>query len=380
MNTEADHKATKQVKRYLCKCLVMLILFVICLLLYSFWPAKHAARPIQSYTPNPKAMKSLTEFKQHIAYRARHAGASEKIINTYLLPSKLDLSSKRMRASIEHHVPIHGLSFASYWPAAQKNCPAAQLQAHYKRYAKPLKNIQHRYGVPAGYLVALWCTESSFGKHVGRQALIPSLLTLAYLQTHRRNYFTQQLIDALVILSRLPTINTAELHSTFDGGMGQTQFEPSSYLLFAQHYTPAKASASHQQLSDTSNVWGSAVDALASAANFLKQQGWQAKQPCWGFPVQLDPSVDWQLFIRKKQQFTLRLWQELGVATNKRPQSCARQPLRLLLTGSHKKSGFLVYPNFNVLLHWNPRLSEALSVGLLHDQLESTSSNIAQRA
>ena len=43
---------------------------------------------------------------------------------------------------------------------------------------------------------------------------------------------------------------------------------------------------------DRKDIWGSVPDALASVANFLRQQGWRPGQP-WGFEVRLPPGFDY---------------------------------------------------------------------------------------
>src|SRR5262249_29704813 len=116
-------------------------------------------------------------------------------------------------------------------------------------------NIQQRYGVPPGPLIAIWGMETGFGSQHGNQNMISSIATLAY-DCRRPEYFTEQLYAALQLIDR-GTL-AASQRGSMHGEVGQTQFLPKNILAYG-----------------VGNL-ESSMGALSSTANFLKAHGWRA--------------------------------------------------------------------------------------------------------
>ena len=116
------------------------------------------------------------------------------------------------------------------------------------------QNIQSRYGVPAGPLIAIWGMETGFGAVKGRGNMLSSIATLAY-DCRRSEYFTDQLYAALKLVDQ-GTFSASTIGS-MHGEVGQTQFMPKNVLQYAvgNMETPSGA--------------------LMSTANFLKAKGWR---------------------------------------------------------------------------------------------------------
>lgn len=344
------------------------ILSFICLMLALLGYFLH--HTTQPHAPKPapkKPIDKLLVFKHTIAQQALQAGAKASIIKHYLFPAKLHLQQKQISNSLQHKKVLPP-NFNNYWHGVKLNCSQHQLLKHYQKYATALQHIHNQYGIPPGYLLGIWCTESRFGKEIGNQPLISSLLTLAYAKKNRSKFFAQQLIDALVVLSKLPYITPKQLRSTFDGGMGQTQLEPSSYLSFAVKYTPPGPAEKQHNSHSFSDVWNNPLDALTSTANYLEQSQWNKKQPCWGLQSKLPSHVKWRPLVSQKIYLPIRLWEKMGLKVEGHSH-CAKQPLRLV-KADKLNAIFLVYRNFDSLLLWNNSIPEALAIGLLHDQLQ----------
>ena len=62
-------------------------------------------------------------------------------------------------------------------------------------------NIEKRYGVPPGPLLAIWGMETGFGAFTGNQNTLSAVATLAY-DCRRPEYFTEQLYAALALVDR----------------------------------------------------------------------------------------------------------------------------------------------------------------------------------
>ncbi|MGH6643120.1 MAG: lytic murein transglycosylase, partial [Bradyrhizobium sp.] len=116
-------------------------------------------------------------------------------------------------------------------------------------------SIQQRYGVPPGPLLAIWGMETGFGAVRGNQNMLSSITTLAY-DCRRSAYFTEHLYAALQLIDR--GVLSPATRGSMHGEVGQTQFMPKAILSYG-----------------TGNL-EVAGNALSSAANFLKANGWRA--------------------------------------------------------------------------------------------------------
>jgi membrane-bound lytic murein transglycosylase B len=115
--------------------------------------------------------------------------------------------------------------------------------------------IQQRYGVPPGPLIAIWGMETAFGTQHGNQNMLSSIATLAY-DCRRPEYFTEQLYAALQLIDR-GTLSPTQ-RGSMHGEVGQTQFLPKNIMAYG-----------------VGNL-ESSMGALSSTANFLKAHGWRA--------------------------------------------------------------------------------------------------------
>ncbi len=114
--------------------------------------------------------------------------------------------------------------------------------------------IEQRYGVPAGPLIAIWGMETGFGSQRGNQNMISAVSTLAY-DCRRPALFTDQLYAALKLIDR-GTFSAGTV-SSMHGEVGQTQFMPKTVLEYGVGNLETSSGA------------------LMSTANYLKAHGWQ---------------------------------------------------------------------------------------------------------
>lgn len=132
-----------------------------------------------------------------------------------------------------------------------------------QRNATLFARIERRFGVPAGPLIAIWGMETGFGGFMGDQQAIPALATLAY-DCRRSGFFRKELFAALEIIQR-GELSPEEMRSAGHGELGQTQFMPTNYLLYA-----VDGDGDGRR-----DLIRSSADALASTANYLRAHGWQ---------------------------------------------------------------------------------------------------------
>lgn len=131
-----------------------------------------------------------------------------------------------------------------------------------QQYASILNQIERRYGVPPGPLLAIWGMETGFGGFLGNQHILSAVATLAY-DCRRSEFFTRQLYAALQLIQngslRADAIGAAH------GEIGQTQFLPVNVLKYGVDGDG----------DGRVDLIRSRADALASTANFLRGHGWR---------------------------------------------------------------------------------------------------------
>ena len=140
--------------------------------------------------------------------------------------------------------------------------------------------------------------------------------------------------------------------------MGQTQFLPSTYL----------ATAVDGDGDGRRDIWGSAPDALASAANLLAKGGWRRGEG-WAYEVVLPPGFDAGLSENARE--VPSWWRLKGVrkadGTAWSPADAA-SPAMLLLPAGAEGPAFLALPNHFAIRTYNNSIAYALAVGLLADR------------
>lgn len=227
-----------------------------------------------------------------------------------------------------------------------------------KRKWKPwLDRIERKYGVDRHILLAIWSMETNYGEILKNDKVmrnvVRSLSTLAYADRRRRKFARRQLIAALKILQR-GDITVANLTGSWAGAMGHTQFIPTSYQAYAVDIDG----------NGRRDIWGSIPDALATAANLLRKNGWKTGKT-WGYEVKLPSGRKFPA-----GSMSLSKWQSIGVrrANGKAfPRKSDRAELKV--PGGRSNPAFLALKNFFVLKRYNNADKYALAVGLLADEI-----------
>jgi membrane-bound lytic murein transglycosylase B len=282
---------------------------------------------------------------------ARSAGISEKTLNAAL--ANLKAPEPRV-IELDQKQPEKTESLADYVAARVSQERIAEGRLMLRRYSTWLGRIEQQYQVQRRFIVALWGIESSYGRHAGKHAVIPALVTLAY-DGRRGDYFRRELLEALKILDA-GHVSLERMKGSWAGAMGPFQFMPSSY----QHY------AVDGDGDGRINIWGSVPDALASAANYLAKAGWKDDQT-WGRPVKLPKKIDSSL-VGLKTKLPLPRWQALGVRrSNGRALPRRNLQASLIIPDGPARPAYLVYSNFRALRRWNRSNSFAVAVGTLAD-------------
>ncbi|MER9772687.1 lytic murein transglycosylase [Mesorhizobium sp. M0220] len=220
-----------------------------------------------------------------------------------------------------------------------------------------LDRIEARYGVDRYILLAIWSMESNYGETLKRDDImrnvVRSLATLGYADPKRAKFARTQLIAALKIL-QTGDIDESHLSGSWAGAMGHTQFIPTSYLSYAVDMDG----------NGKRDIWNSIPDALATAANLLRKNGWQAGKT-WGYEVSLPDGKKLPGGSKSLSQ-----WQALGVTrANGKPFKNGGDKATLKLPGGRGGPAFLMIKNFSVIKRYNNADKYALAVGLLAGEI-----------
>jgi membrane-bound lytic murein transglycosylase B len=221
-----------------------------------------------------------------------------------------------------------------------------------------LAALERHYGVDRNILLAIWSMESNYGavlEKPDRLHHVPqALATLAWADQSRAKFARTQLVAALKILQS-GDVTPKHLTGSWAGAMGHTQFIPTSYLLYA-----VDADGNGKR-----DIWNSIPDALATSANLLAKNGWQAGRT-WGYEA-VTPAAGGRYDGQTK---TLAEWAKLGF---QRPDGKAfprggdRATLKLM--AGAEGPAFLMLSNFFTIKRYNAADSYALAVGLLADEI-----------
>ena len=233
----------------------------------------------------------------------------------------------------------------------------ANGRAMARKYKQTLDRIEARFGVDRHILLAIWSMESNYGEILKNdkvmRSVVRSLATLAYADKKRAKFARTQLIAALKILQS-GDIDESHLTGSWAGAMGHTQFIPTSYQAYAVDFDG----------DGRRDIWTSIPDALATAANLLRKNGWQSGKT-WGYEVKLPAGRKFP-----GGSLTLAKWQGLGVTrANGKGFRTGGDKAELKALDGRGGPAFLATRNFFVLKAYNNADKYALAVGLLADEI-----------
>lgn len=223
--------------------------------------------------------------------------------------------------------------------------------AYLHQHETLLNKLQDQYGVPASIIVAIVGVETNYGEHIGDFSALNALYTLSFYYPSRQTFFRRQLAE-LILLSQQDNMSLDELQASYAGALGIPQFMPDTYRQYAIDYDKnAKV-----------DLLRNHDDALASIANFLNKKGWKAGMNIADQFRAKQVNPEW-VSDKAIPTRSIAEWKKLGVwpedinFPNDRAAIIA-----LKLSGDQKPEYWLSYPNFRVIMSYNPRITYAMAV------------------
>lgn len=242
-----------------------------------------------------------------------------------------------------------------YLGSAVSASRVATGQQKFAHHQALLADVASQTGVSPQVITAIWGIETSYGNFTGKVPVMRAMATLAY-DGRRRQFFEGELLAALALMDR-GDIPQFSVQGSWAGGLGMSQFIPSSYIRYGVDYDG----------DGRVNLW-QVNDALASIGNYLSGSGWQAGYR-WGREVSVVEGFDF-LQANTKQKKTLSQWQALGVRdSNGMDLPDEAIPARLFAPAGQFGPKFLLYKNFDVIKRYNNSDAYALAVSLLSDRI-----------
>ncbi|MFO7477455.1 MAG: lytic murein transglycosylase [Methyloceanibacter sp.] len=257
--------------------------------------------------------------------------------------------------------PIHQPEFdipANYFNKNTLNALAATGRSQMSQLTPQLRAIQSQYGVPASIVLSIWGRETGYGKAKLPYDALTAIATQAFMG-RRPEIFREEVIGALKIL-QAGHATRAQMRSSWAGAMGYTQFLPSDFEKYAVDFDG----------DGKRDIWGSVPDALASAGNSLRSQGWDGRQT-WGYEVTLPKNFDCTLQGPDTAR-PISEWMKLGAARvrgKQFPEARLADPAFLVLPAGLKGPAFLATENFSVLKLYNNSDVYAIFVGHVADMI-----------
>lgn len=214
-----------------------------------------------------------------------------------------------------------------------------------------LTTIEQRYGVDRDVVMGIWGMETNFGSFMGTTNVFTAMSTLAY-EGRRRDWAEKQLINGLYII-QAGDATADKMSGSWGGGMGHTQFIPEMFNIYAVDF-----SGDGQR-----DVWYPA-DALASTANFLRNEGWTPGLP-WGVEVRLPQGFNYAEADTANFK-SASYWAGQGVQSLS-SRGLLGAELAIYLPAGHRGPAFAITRNFATIKRYNPSDSYALAVALVGD-------------
>ena len=223
--------------------------------------------------------------------------------------------------------------------------------------AATFAEIENRFGVAEGILLAFWAFETDYGAFQGDYNTLDSLVTLAY-DCRRPELFRPEVFGALELFE-MGDFDPVNTQGAWAGEIGMVQMLPEDIVNFGIDGD----GDGHVYLQT------SAPDALMSGANILSSLGWRPNEP-WLVEVTLPADLDWfQTGIHTTR--SVAEWEADGVqarAGGALPMSSTQASI--IIPQGRNGPAFIAYPNFSVLFEWNQSFTYVMTAAYFATRLE----------
>ena len=226
----------------------------------------------KDYTKNPETVSFMNELVQKDGFKRDEL---EKLFsNVNVQDSALRAFRPRVKkqqtpeqiAALKKRYPKYG-AWDRYSKYKISDSRVQQGVEFIKRHQKIFDNVEKKYTVPKEYIAAIIGIETAYGKNVGKYPVFDTLSTLAFEKNRRNNFFKKELMK-FIHLSKTEKFNPKNVYGSYAGAIGLGQFMPSNYGAYGVDFN-----------GDGKITLQRPEDAIASIANYMKQNGWRKGEP-----------------------------------------------------------------------------------------------------
>ncbi len=303
--------------------------------------------------------KWLSNFK----VKAINTGISEKVVNEIMSDAKF------LPKVIEYdrYQPEFYEDTFTYIKKRSSNRKLREGLELYKKEKNIIKAIEKEFDVEKELLLALMGIETNFGKYLGKMDIVSSLATLSY-DKRRSNFFTEELLILLKLVDK-NIISKDILFGSWAGAFGNFQFMPRTIRNYAIDYNNNKTIELKK-----------IEDSFASAANYLRTIGWKKNKPCF-IKIELNDNTPKKYLnssarnIKNKKKISflkkyIKNYNNLNIQENL--MAAIIIPDKDIIPGAETLSpAFIVFENYEKILHWNRSLRFALAVCTLKENFKN---------
>ena len=226
----------------------------------------------KDYTKNLETIKLMETLIQEFDFNKADletlfsdVKVQSSALRVFLPKEKKERTSEQI-AALQRLYPKYG-AWDRYSKHKINDSRIKQGVSFIKKHRKTFEKVERKYGVPKEYIAAIIGIESVYGKNVGKYPVFDTLATLAF-EKNRRNKFFQSELIKFMHLSKTEKFNPKNVYGSYAGAIGLGQFMPSNYEAYGVDFN-----------GDGRITLQRAEDAIASIANYLKQNGWRTGEP-----------------------------------------------------------------------------------------------------
>lgn len=289
----------------------------------------------------------------------------QSLINESLTKAEVDsafVQVKRVRKSNlkkEQPKPLKAGVFGyldEYLPRIVNEDTVKAARMFYKDNLALMKALEKKYQVQPRFLVAQWGISNQFSdKRYGYHALS----VMSSLIHADSKVISLDDIASTVKLTSSKAMGNITITSDWQGKLGLLNMTPSQVLNGYQDYDE----------DGKVDIWGTTPDALATAAQYLANSGWDLNQT-WGRQIKLPQGFDIEL-LHSGSYKTLAQWSKLGL-TRFDNRALPKAPLkaRLMAPDGAKGRVYLTYKNFELISRLNQSDYDSIAVGYLANRIK----------
>ncbi len=315
--------------------------------------------PVKLFADNTKFESWLLTFKE----RAINSGISEKVVidvlsNAKFLPKVIEYD--------RYQPEFYEDTFTYIKKRANKKRMNKGISL-YKKEKSIIDKVEREFLVEKELLLSLMGIETNYGKYLGKMDIVSSLATLSF-DKRRSEFFSNELLILLNLVDQ-NIIEKEILFGSWAGAFGNFQFMPKTIKNYAIDYNNNKTI-------ELKNI----EDSFASAANYLNKIGWKKNSPCFTkiqlnnkIPVKYLNSSAKNLKNKKKVKFFTKYIDNVeNLDVDQNLLAAVITPDKDIIPGAKTYTpAYLVYNNYEKILHWNRSLRFALAVCTLKNNLKN---------